>query len=653
MSLAVIESDDILTDLSGIAVLDASPLRINPEDNLQRALAMLVSAHKHYALVYQTHTLLGVFNYHHVSLASQRQANFDQAVVRAWMTPLDGLEMVPRTVVGKLLQAFALDDPSVDYQPIVNTTGHWLGFAAPSGLLMPPAPSHDQQTGIPWEHSPLGGKTASDDQGTLLSLALAGAQVGTWIWDLHRGTIRVSNELEKLLGLRPGEFQGDYDNLFVNVHPQDHSKVHQTLRDAIHRGQRYAVEFRVVQHDGEERWLSCQGRTFTDTQHDPCLTGVILDISDQKRAELELRVQTQRERLVADIAQRIRNELDLETILELTVRSVRDFIDADRVIIIRSSAAMNGEVIEESCSADYPTMLGWQLRDPWFVGETYLAHYQQGRGLAVENIYAHNLSEEQLMFLEYFQIKAEMVVPLLQEKTLWGLLIVHQCSDTRLWQKADVRLLQSLATQVGIGIQQAKMHAQLTLANEQLRRIAYLDGLTQVANRRRFEQYIQTEWRRMSREQKPLSLILCDIDFFKAYNDHYGHQAGDNCLRLVARTLGRAAKRPGDLVARYGGEEFVVVLPNTDLKGAETVAEDMRFLVRSRRIDHKKSGIDKIVTLSLGVASCIPNAASSTNDLVKLADDALYQAKNQGRDQVRIADPLPPADLEDIPSQEG
>jgi diguanylate cyclase (GGDEF)-like protein len=144
----------------------------------------------------------------------------------------------------------------------------------------------------------------------------------------------------------------------------------------------------------------------------------------------------------------------------------------------------------------------------------------------------------------------------------------------------------------------------------------------------------------MGREQKPLSLILCDIDYFKAYNDYYGHQAGDNCLRLVARTLVRAAKRPGDLVARYGGEEFVVILPNTDLKGAETVAEDIRFLVRSRRIDHKKSAIDKIVTLSLGVASCIPTPETSTHDLVKLADDALYRAKNQGRDQVRVADCL-------------
>ncbi|NJL46868.1 MAG: GGDEF domain-containing protein [Leptolyngbyaceae cyanobacterium SM2_5_2] len=171
-----------------------------------------------------------------------------------------------------------------------------------------------------------------------------------------------------------------------------------------------------------------------------------------------------------------------------------------------------------------------------------------------------------------------------------------------------------------------------------MRRMAYLDGLTQVANRRRFEQHLDTEWRRMARQKMPLSVILADIDYFKGFNDLYGHQAGDNCLRLVARTLSRAVKRPGDLVARYGGEEFAVILPNTDLKGAETVAEDIRCLVRDRRITHRSSATDTIVTMSLGVASCIPSADSTAANLLKRADTALYKAKNSGRDQVRLAE---------------
>jgi diguanylate cyclase (GGDEF)-like protein len=239
------------------------------------------------------------------------------------------------------------------------------------------------------------------------------------------------------------------------------------------------------------------------------------------------------------------------------------------------------------------------------------------------------------------------VVPLLQEQTLWGLLIAHQCRSPRAWRTADVRLLQNLATQVGIAIQQAKLHRELTLANQRLKRMAYLDGLTQVANRRRFEQYLDQEWRRMSRENGCISIIMADIDSFKGFNDHYGHQAGDNCLRLVARILTRAAKRPGDLVARYGGEEFVIVLPNTDIKGAETVAEEIRLLVRHQRIRHEGSVVDKVVTMSLGVASTLPAIDASPASLIKLADDALYLAKNQGRDQVRVAAALP------TPLQEG
>jgi diguanylate cyclase (GGDEF)-like protein len=141
----------------------------------------------------------------------------------------------------------------------------------------------------------------------------------------------------------------------------------------------------------------------------------------------------------------------------------------------------------------------------------------------------------------------------------------------------------------------------------------------------------------MARQQTFLAIILADIDYFKGFNDLYGHQAGDNCLRLVARTLSRAARRPGDLVARYGGEEFAVILPGADLQGAETVAEDLRRSIRDRRVAHQGSNIDRIVTMSLGVASCIPSAKGNPASLLKQADAALYAAKHGGRDQVRAS----------------
>lgn len=176
--------------------------------------------------------------------------------------------------------------------------------------------------------------------------------------------------------------------------------------------------------------------------------------------------------------------------------------------------------------------------------------------------------------------------------------------------------------------------AQLEAANRELKRLAALDGLTQIANRRAFDECLQQEWKRLAREQNPLSLILCDIDFFKAYNDTYGHQAGDKCLKEVAQILDQAVRRPADLVARYGGEEFVVILPNTEVKGAVLVAEAMRTKLQVQAIPHAGSLVSECVTLSFGVAGVIPCPGISANVLITMADQALYQAKLTGRDRV-------------------
>jgi len=168
-------------------------------------------------------------------------------------------------------------------------------------------------------------------------------------------------------------------------------------------------------------------------------------------------------------------------------------------------------------------------------------------------------------------------------------------------------------------------------ANKELQRLAIMDGLTQIPNRRRFDEHLKNEWIRMKRDQKQLSLIMCDIDFFKLYNDQYGHQEGDVCLQKVARTINQVAKRPADLAARYGGEEFVLVLPDTDLAGAIHIAHEVRNRIAALKILHGHSTADKHVTVSLGVASTTPLQDMVAEDLVKEADKALYQAKEQGR----------------------
>ncbi|MBF2021478.1 MAG: diguanylate cyclase [Hydrococcus sp. C42_A2020_068] len=170
-------------------------------------------------------------------------------------------------------------------------------------------------------------------------------------------------------------------------------------------------------------------------------------------------------------------------------------------------------------------------------------------------------------------------------------------------------------------------------ANRELERLANVDSLTQIANRRRFDEHLNQEWRRLTREQAPLSLILCDIDYFKGYNDYYGHQAGDECLRQVAQTIAEILERPGDLVARYGGEEIAAILPNTTAEGAIQIAELIHLGIRRLKIPHVRSTVSSYVTLSLGICSQVPNRQLSPESLIAAADKALYTAKERGRNQ--------------------
>ncbi|UUY06490.1 diguanylate cyclase [Pseudomonas sp. J452] len=185
-------------------------------------------------------------------------------------------------------------------------------------------------------------------------------------------------------------------------------------------------------------------------------------------------------------------------------------------------------------------------------------------------------------------------------------------------------------------IVQARVRTQLTLKlqSDLLRTQALLDGLTGVANRRRFEEELQNDWRQCLREQSALSVILLDIDHFKAYNDHYGHQRGDSTLRQVAQALAATLCRPYDLLARYGGEEFVCLLPGTGLAGAVAVAQKMEEQVRKLGLEHQGSSVAKVVTISLGVVSLVPGVGMDPQALVAAADAQLYEAKRGGRAQV-------------------
>ncbi|MBF0160065.1 MAG: diguanylate cyclase [Magnetococcales bacterium] len=179
-----------------------------------------------------------------------------------------------------------------------------------------------------------------------------------------------------------------------------------------------------------------------------------------------------------------------------------------------------------------------------------------------------------------------------------------------------------------------KNHMELKRRGDMLERLAILDGLTGIPNRRRFDHVISYEWERSLRYQHVLTLIMMDIDFFKLYNDHYGHAGGDTCLKKVAGAISAAMPRTIDLAARYGGEEFACILPETSGKGALAVAERILARVRDLQIPHAQSRVADHVTVSIGVTTMVPNMGQSFPDLIKRADEALYQAKHDGRNRV-------------------
>jgi diguanylate cyclase (GGDEF)-like protein len=182
-----------------------------------------------------------------------------------------------------------------------------------------------------------------------------------------------------------------------------------------------------------------------------------------------------------------------------------------------------------------------------------------------------------------------------------------------------------------------QIRRQLLESNQQLERLSTLDTLTGLANRRRFDEALRQEWRRAARDGVPLSLIFCDIDFFKGYNDSYGHLAGDECLVRVAEVLRSTFNRPADLAARYGGEEFVLILADTNEEGAVRLAEKLRSKIETLAIPHRGSPIAARLTISLGVASVVPTPRGGAEELIARADAALYAAKQEGRNRVRTS----------------
>jgi len=177
---------------------------------------------------------------------------------------------------------------------------------------------------------------------------------------------------------------------------------------------------------------------------------------------------------------------------------------------------------------------------------------------------------------------------------------------------------------------------QLRKVNKKLELLAREDGLTKIANRRTFQNYLELEWNRAKREKRPMSMMMLDVDLFKLYNDTYGHQAGDDCLIKIAQILNDTVNRPGDFIVRYGGEEFSVILLNTNTKGAVYLAKEIKQNIIDRQIPFRNSSVKNVVTVSLGVSTLVPSEKNNNAELILFADKALYRAKKEGRNRIHV-----------------
>lgn len=307
----------------------------------------------------------------------------------------------------------------------------------------------------------------------------------------------------------------------------------------------------------------------------------------------------------------------------MIVEAVRRMLAGHDDIVFH--AVLDATAALEEAERFAPTIILQDLVMPQIDGFALIAHYRASEVLRAVPVIVLSSKEDPKLKAHGFTVGAnDYLIKLPDRLELLARVRYHSAGHiSRLQRDEAFRMLR-------------ESQRQLAEANIELQKLAVLDGLTGIANRRRFDEAMRTEWQRGQREGRPLSLLMCDIDCFKLYNDTYGHPAGDLCLKKTAAVFTERLKRPADLVTRYGGEEFAVILPETSLEGALEVAEECRAHLERLAMAHSEAA-GGIVTVSIGVATIVPNAADSIDNLIARADKALYSAKTAGRNRVHSA----------------
>lgn len=371
---------------------------------------------------------------------------------------------------------------------------------------------------------------------------------------------------------------------------------------------------------------------------------------ERHHIEQALLQKAERERLVVQIMEHIHESLDLHTILETTVQEVRQLLKADRVLVYRFLPDWRGVMEVESVVDPWSSALGDVVGDSCFI-ESFVEKYRQGRVQTITDIYAQAMHPCHRDLLAHYQVRANLVVPIVPEGKLWGLLLAHQCDQPRQWQEWEVDLMRQLSTQVAIAIQQAELYEKARkelhdrkLVEAELLYQARHDPLTNLPNRWLFEERVNEAIRLGANKPDYCYAVLClDLDRFKNLNDSLGHAIGDLFLQEIAERLHRALS-PQDLVARLGGDEFVVLLDDiANFDQAKTIAEHLR---KRLALPFEVNQYALHSTASIGLVMGNGNYQDAA-DLLRDADTAMYRAKAKGKNRCEVFDGAMYAEVRD------
>ncbi|MGD1862263.1 MAG: PAS domain S-box protein [Leptolyngbyaceae cyanobacterium] len=431
------------------------------------------------------------------------------------------------------------------------------------------------------------------------------------------------------------------------THPDDRVAAQQAIASLIAREKdSCSMEKRYLCKGGEQKWVNiilCPVIE-RDSENIKFLTAVIIDITDRKRIAQALHQRTAQEQMFSRVMETIRSSLELETIFSTTVREAFGFLDICRVSIAQYFPERQGwkQLVEHRCRPHFASKLEWQIPD-----QDNPFTEQLGRGNIIRVNSTEDIAEPNNQAIAQQFPGSWLLIPVMVNGELWGSLNLQR--DVLIdpaFSDQQVKLMQRLADQLAIAIQQSTLYERLKAANQQLQYLAMHDSLTQLDNRRSFEAYLGREWSRLVRSQEEvwISLILCDIDYFKQYNDLYGHIQGDACLTQVAQTLMQSVQRPTDMVARYGGEEFAIILPETNEAGAVHIVQQIQMAIADLELQHAGSQVASQITFSFGIACMLRRPAGTNTDVslpplanfIDIADQALYQAKVGGRNRYQV-----------------